>query len=75
MDPPSNPPRCGPNPNMKKLTLAKETLKRLDDAVALAAAGASTGCPTLTLCQPSAYISCVVCLSKTLRNCGTTTAA
>lgn len=59
---------------MKKLTLAKETLKRLDDQDAQAAAGASTGCPTLTLCQPSAYISCVVCLSRTLRNCTANTA-
>ena len=60
---------------MKKLSLAKETLKRLDDQDVLGAAGASTGCPTLTLCQPTAYISCRVCLTKTLRNCGTTTIA
>ncbi len=59
---------------MKKLTLAKETLKRLDDQEAQAAAGASTGCPTLTLCQPSRYISCVVCEVQTRRACTTSIA-
>ncbi|MFN8010248.1 MAG: hypothetical protein U0P81_02475 [Holophagaceae bacterium] len=59
---------------MKKLTLAKETLKRLDDQDLLAAAGASTGCPTLTACQPTQHNSCVVCPVVTRRACTTSIA-
>ncbi len=59
---------------MKKLSLAKETLKRLEDQDVLGAAGASTGCPTLTLCQPTVYNSCRVCPVRTVIRCTTSIA-
>jgi hypothetical protein len=52
----------------KKLTLARETLRTLEDRQMMTRVAGASGCPT---CDPSCCGSCFTCYDSCYGSCGT----